>query len=78
MSVAASAGARRTLDGVYEAIDVYLNKHKHLTESEREEICAVLDCNKMSPEASGRSNVVCAAVASAGNRRERGGGGRVR
>ncbi|KAJ0810135.1 putative BTB/POZ domain, NPH3 domain, NPH3/RPT2-like family protein [Helianthus annuus] len=51
MSVAASAGARRTLDGVYEAIDVYLNKHKHLTESEREEICAVLDCNKMSPEA---------------------------
>ncbi|KAL9992016.1 putative NPH3 domain-containing protein [Helianthus debilis subsp. tardiflorus] len=51
MSVAASAGARRTLDGVYEAIDVYLNKHKHLRESEREEICTVLDCNKMSPEA---------------------------
>ncbi|KAI3732315.1 hypothetical protein L1987_63519 [Smallanthus sonchifolius] len=51
MSTAASEGTQRTSDGIYRAIDIYLNKHKYLTESEREEICGVLKCNKMSPEA---------------------------
>ncbi|KAG8374002.1 hypothetical protein BUALT_Bualt11G0085600 [Buddleja alternifolia] len=51
MSVAASTGSHRTSDGVYRAIDIYLDKHRHLTELEREELCRVLDCNKMSMEA---------------------------
>ncbi|XP_071740541.1 BTB/POZ domain-containing protein At5g17580-like [Rutidosis leptorrhynchoides] len=51
MSIAASEGTQRTSDGIYRAVDIYLNKHRYLTESEREEICAVLDCNKLSPEA---------------------------
>ncbi|XP_076953877.1 BTB/POZ domain-containing protein At5g17580-like [Bidens hawaiensis] len=51
MSIAASDGTQRPSDGIYRAIDIYLNKHKYLTESEREEICVVLECNKLSPEA---------------------------
>ncbi|XP_076922816.1 BTB/POZ domain-containing protein At3g03510-like [Bidens hawaiensis] len=51
MSIAASDGTQRPSDGIYRAIDIYLNKHRYLTESEREEICAVLECNKLSPEA---------------------------
>ncbi|KAL4565549.1 hypothetical protein LXL04_029649 [Taraxacum kok-saghyz] len=51
MSNAASQGTQRSSDGIYRAIDIYLNQHGYLIESEREEICAVLDCNKMSPEA---------------------------
>ncbi|KAK1413393.1 hypothetical protein QVD17_35165 [Tagetes erecta] len=51
MSLAALEGTPRTSDEIYEAIDIYINKHRYLTESEREEICAVLDCKKMSPEA---------------------------
>nr|XP_043635280.1 BTB/POZ domain-containing protein At5g17580-like [Erigeron canadensis] len=48
MSNAASEGTQKTSDGIYRAIDIYLNKHRYFTESEREEICAVMDCNKMS------------------------------
>ncbi|GJZ66759.1 phototropic-responsive NPH3 family protein [Tanacetum coccineum] len=51
MTIAASEGTQRSSDGIYHAIDIYLSKHRYLTESEREEICAVLDCNKMSVEA---------------------------
>ncbi|KAK1415963.1 hypothetical protein QVD17_31751 [Tagetes erecta] len=51
MSIAASKGTQRTSDGIYRAVDIYLSKHKYLTESEREEICGVLECNKMSVEA---------------------------
>lgn len=51
MSVAASLGTQRSSDGIYKAIDIYLNKHRHLTESEREEVCQLLDCQKMSVEA---------------------------
>ncbi|GKA64277.1 BTB/POZ domain-containing protein-like protein [Tanacetum coccineum] len=51
MAIAASEGTKRSSDGIYRAIDIYLSKHRYLTESEREEICAVLDCNKMSVEA---------------------------
>ncbi|KAL9156183.1 hypothetical protein ABFS82_09G057200 [Erythranthe guttata] len=50
MSVAASEGilSHRTSDGVYRAVDIYLDKHRHLTESEKEEICRVLNCNRLS------------------------------
>ncbi|KAM7472396.1 hypothetical protein LguiA_010579 [Lonicera macranthoides] len=51
MSIAASMGTQRSSDGIYRAIDIYLDKHRYLTESEKEEICRVLDCNKMTPEA---------------------------
>ncbi|XP_051123899.1 BTB/POZ domain-containing protein At5g17580-like [Andrographis paniculata] len=51
ISVAASTGTPRTSDGIYRAIDIYLDKHRYLTESEKEELCKVLDCNKLSIEA---------------------------
>ncbi|KAJ6433936.1 hypothetical protein OIU84_017612 [Salix udensis] len=51
MSMAASLGTQRNSDGIYRAIDIYLDKHRYLTEVEREEVCRVLDCQKMSPEA---------------------------
>ncbi|KAJ4828071.1 hypothetical protein Tsubulata_008198 [Turnera subulata] len=51
MSVAASLHLNRNSDGIYRAVDVYLDKHRYLTDMEKEEICRVLDCQKMSPEA---------------------------
>nr|GEV14854.1 hypothetical protein [Tanacetum cinerariifolium] len=51
MAIAASEGTQRNSDGIYRAIDIYLDKHRYFTDSEREEICALLDCNKMSTEA---------------------------
>ncbi|CAN4126068.1 unnamed protein product [Withania somnifera] len=51
LSQAASGGTNRNSDGMYRAIDIYLDKHRYLTDWEREEICRVLDCSKMSPEA---------------------------
>lgn len=51
ISVAASSGTQRSSDGIYRAIDIYLMQHRYLTESEREEVCRVLDCQKLSPEA---------------------------
>ncbi|KAA8515761.1 hypothetical protein F0562_018628 [Nyssa sinensis] len=51
MSVSASVGTQRSSDGIYRAIHIYLDKHKYLTESERDEVCRVLDCHKMSQEA---------------------------
>ncbi|KAG5521404.1 hypothetical protein RHGRI_033841 [Rhododendron griersonianum] len=51
MSISASVGTQRSSDGIYRAIDVYLHTHRFLTESEREDVCSVLDCHKLSPEA---------------------------
>ncbi|THG15828.1 hypothetical protein TEA_008460 [Camellia sinensis var. sinensis] len=51
MSNSVSVGIQRSSDGIYRAIDIYLDKHRHLTESEREEVCRVLNCHKMSQEA---------------------------
>ncbi|KAK4719708.1 hypothetical protein R3W88_018046 [Solanum pinnatisectum] len=51
LSQAATAGTNRNSDGMYRAIDIYLDKHRYLTDWEREEVCRVLDCSKMSPEA---------------------------
>ncbi|KAL9257505.1 BTB/POZ domain-containing protein [Drosera capensis] len=44
--------ARPLNDGIYRAIDVYLKAHPWLTESEREQICQLLNCQKLSLEAS--------------------------
>lgn len=38
-------------DGLYRAIDIYLKSHPWLLESEREELCRMMDCQKLSLEA---------------------------
>ncbi|KAL1366033.1 hypothetical protein HN51_013946 [Arachis hypogaea] len=43
--------ARPLDDGLYRAIDMYLKNHPWLTESEREQLCRVMDCQKLSLEA---------------------------
>ncbi|XP_022980433.1 BTB/POZ domain-containing protein At5g17580-like [Cucurbita maxima] len=50
MSSAASMGTDRSSFGIYSAIDIYLDKHSYLTESEREEVCRGLDYHRMSAE----------------------------
>ncbi|XVF30610.1 hypothetical protein REPUB_Repub16aG0073200 [Reevesia pubescens] len=51
MSMAAALGTQRNSDGIYRAIDKYLDKHAYLTEKEKEQVCRVLDFRKLSPEA---------------------------
>ncbi|KAK8546505.1 hypothetical protein V6N13_067720 [Hibiscus sabdariffa] len=51
LSMAAALGTKRNLDGIYWAIDIYLEKHAYLTEKEKEQVCKVLDFRKMSVEA---------------------------
>lgn len=51
MSSEVPAVTRRNSDGIYMAIDIYFHKHRYLTESEREQVCRVLDCRKLSLEA---------------------------
>ncbi|KAK1626706.1 hypothetical protein QYE76_001021 [Lolium multiflorum] len=43
--------ARPLDDGLYRAIDVYLKAHSSLPESEREQLCRLIDCQKLSLEA---------------------------
>ncbi|KAF8048822.1 hypothetical protein N665_2391s0007 [Sinapis alba] len=38
-------------DGLYRAIDIYLKHHPWLAETEREDLCRLLDCQKLSSEA---------------------------
>lgn len=54
MSMAAAEAAsddQRSSNGTYKAVDVYLDKHRHLIDSEKEELCKLLDFNKLSAEA---------------------------
>ncbi|XP_043814703.1 BTB/POZ domain-containing protein At5g03250 isoform X1 [Manihot esculenta] len=44
--------ARPLDDGVYHAIDVYLKAHPWLTDIEREQLCRLMNCQKLSIEAS--------------------------
>ncbi|KAJ8899838.1 hypothetical protein K2173_019541 [Erythroxylum novogranatense] len=44
--------ARSIDDGIYHAIDVYLKAHPWLTDSEREQLCRLMNCQKLSLEAS--------------------------
>ncbi|KAG2300287.1 hypothetical protein Bca52824_036759 [Brassica carinata] len=48
ITVAISLGVLRYSDGVYRAVDVFLERHGYLTESEKMEACKVLDCKKLS------------------------------
>ncbi|KAL8152435.1 hypothetical protein V2J09_010195 [Rumex salicifolius] len=43
--------ARPLDDGLYRAIDIYLKSHPWLTETEREQLCRLMDCQKLSLEA---------------------------
>lgn len=43
--------ARPLDDGLYRAIDIYLKAHPWLTDSEREQLCHLMDCQKLSLEA---------------------------
>ncbi|PRQ58796.1 putative SKP1/BTB/POZ domain, NPH3 domain-containing protein [Rosa chinensis] len=44
--------ARPLDDGFYRAIDIYLKAHPWLTDSEKEQICRLMNCQKLSLEAS--------------------------
>ncbi|XP_047312732.1 BTB/POZ domain-containing protein At5g17580-like [Impatiens glandulifera] len=48
LACSVSKGLKRKSDQLYKAIDIYLKHHSYLTESEREEICQVLDFNNLS------------------------------
>jgi len=43
--------ARPLDDGLYRAIDIYLKAHPWLTDSEKEQLCRLMDCQKLSLEA---------------------------
>ncbi|KAI0527129.1 hypothetical protein KFK09_002727 [Dendrobium nobile] len=43
--------ARPLDDGLYRAIDIYFKAHPCLSESEREQLCRLMDCQKLSLEA---------------------------
>ncbi|GJN01595.1 hypothetical protein PR202_ga18872 [Eleusine coracana subsp. coracana] len=43
--------ARALDDGLYRAIDIYLKAHPWLTDSEREQLCRLINCQKLSLEA---------------------------
>ncbi|XP_071722478.1 BTB/POZ domain-containing protein At1g30440-like [Rutidosis leptorrhynchoides] len=43
--------ARPLDDGLYRSIDIYLKSHPWLAESEREQVCRLMDCQKLSLEA---------------------------
>ncbi|XP_074577118.1 BTB/POZ domain-containing protein At1g30440-like [Curcuma longa] len=43
--------ARPLDDGLYRAIDIYLKAHQWLNEAEREQLCRLMDCQKLSLEA---------------------------
>ncbi|KAL1195483.1 BTB/POZ domain-containing protein [Cardamine amara subsp. amara] len=50
MAVASSQGILTYSDGIYRGIDVFLESHRYLTESEKMEVCKVLECSKLSQE----------------------------
>ncbi|KAK6923136.1 NPH3 domain [Dillenia turbinata] len=43
---------RATHDGLYRAIDMYLKEHLGISKSERKKICRLMDCKKLSMDAS--------------------------
>ncbi|KAK6934794.1 NPH3 domain [Dillenia turbinata] len=45
------AQVAKKLCGVYRAIGIFLDTHRHLIENEREYVCLVLECQKLSAEA---------------------------
>ncbi|OVA09312.1 BTB/POZ-like [Macleaya cordata] len=47
-----SKQARTTEDGMYRSIDIFLKAHPTLTDIEKKKICSLMDCQKLSIEAS--------------------------
>ncbi|XP_073003342.1 BTB/POZ domain-containing protein At5g03250-like [Typha latifolia] len=43
--------ARHSDDGIYRAIDIYLKSHPWLSDSDREQLCRLMNCQKLSLEA---------------------------
>ncbi|XP_051184269.1 phototropic-responsive NPH3 family protein NPY4 [Lolium perenne] len=44
--------ARPAHDGIYRAIDMYLKEHPSLSKSEKKRLCGLMDCKKLTAEAS--------------------------
>ncbi|KAK9675709.1 hypothetical protein RND81_11G025400 [Saponaria officinalis] len=55
VSSTSSVGSYRCTDGIYRAVDVYLDTHRELSEPEKEAVCQVLEFEKMSKEACGHA-----------------------
>ncbi|VFQ92036.1 unnamed protein product [Cuscuta campestris] len=51
LAVSLPEQARLFDDGLYRAVDVYLKEHPWIEEAEREKICGVMDCRKLTLEA---------------------------
>lgn len=51
LAVSLPEHARLFDDGLYRAVDVYLKAHPRISELEREKICGVMDCQKLTLEA---------------------------
>ncbi|CAN1344487.1 BTB/POZ domain-containing protein At5g66560 [Linum perenne] len=51
LAVSLPEQARLYDDGLYRAVDVYLKAHPWISETEREKICGVMDCQKLTLEA---------------------------
>lgn len=51
LAAAIPEDARPLDDGLYRAIDIYLKAHPWLTENQREELCRLMNCQKLSLEA---------------------------
>ncbi|ERN17651.1 BTB/POZ domain-containing protein At5g66560 isoform X1 [Amborella trichopoda] len=51
LAIALPDQARVFDDGLYRAVDVYLKAHPLISEEEREKICSVMDCQKLTLEA---------------------------
>lgn len=51
LAIALPDQARLFDDGLYRAVDVYLKAHPWISEAEREKICGILDCQKLTLEA---------------------------
>lgn len=51
LAVALPEHARLFDDGLYRAVDVYLKAHPWISEADREKICGIMDCQKLTLEA---------------------------
>ncbi|KAK4488345.1 hypothetical protein RD792_004103 [Penstemon davidsonii] len=51
LAIALPDHARLFDDGLYRAVDVYLKAHPWVSEADREKICGILDCQKLTLEA---------------------------
>ncbi|XP_074278732.1 BTB/POZ domain-containing protein At3g03510-like [Silene latifolia] len=53
--IPATLASNRCNDAIYRAVDVYLDNHRELSDEEKEEICRVIDFEKMSKQACGHA-----------------------